>query len=117
MYWWWYSEWYGGRVYDTARRSSGIDDPPGAKPSPGGYVTSGMSTAGVLARRVAQALIDDPAITGGVMEVAVQNGVVILDGDVATEVTRTAVSLRVWSVPGVLDVCNALTVGEHPEQS
>jgi osmotically-inducible protein OsmY len=35
---------------------------------------------------------------------------VILDGEIDTEDTRAAVSERVWTVPGVTDVCDALRV-------
>jgi osmotically-inducible protein OsmY len=63
-----------------------------------------------LLRTVAEALLADPAVTGGHLDLRIQNGVVILDGEVDTADTSAAVTQRVWSIPGVADVCNALRV-------
>ncbi|MEU8659755.1 BON domain-containing protein [Actinoplanes philippinensis] len=59
---------------------------------------------------VAEALLADAAVTGGHLDLRIQNGVVILDGEVDTDDTRAAVTDRVWSIPGVADVCDALRV-------
>jgi osmotically-inducible protein OsmY len=63
-----------------------------------------------LLETVADSLLADEEITGGHLHLRAQNGVVILDGEIDTEDTRAAVSERVWSVPGVTDVCDALRV-------
>lgn len=43
-----------------------------------------------------------------------QNRVVILLGEIGSDGARRAASARVWSVPGVYDVCNRLAVIETP---
>ncbi|WP_158277882.1 BON domain-containing protein [Pseudosporangium ferrugineum] len=64
----------------------------------------------LILRAVADALFTDPEVTGGHINLGVQNGVVILDGDVDSEPTRSAAAACAWTVEGVTDVCNALTV-------
>ena len=89
MYYWWYTGWYSG------------DSPAGQNPDQRLMMT------------VLDALFDDAAVTGEI-DLNVQNGVVILDGKVGSESARTAVVARVWSVPGVADVCDALAVERRP---
>jgi osmotically-inducible protein OsmY len=63
-----------------------------------------------LACLVGHALLGDRAVTGRRIDVSVQNLVVVLDGEVDTETACIAAGLRAWSIPGVVDVCNALHV-------
>jgi hypothetical protein len=49
---------------------------------------------------------------GNRVVVEVQNGVVILEGLVATRALRDLLHRLVWRVPGVADVCNRLTTWE-----
>jgi hypothetical protein len=62
---------------------------------------------------IAEEMIRDPGIRAGRMLVTVQNGVVILQGYVDTDDTRTAAARRAWATPGVLDVCNMLAVARN----
>jgi osmotically-inducible protein OsmY len=69
-----------------------------------------------LADRLTQALLRAPGLTGGRIHMCVQNGVVVLDGEVASEDVRMAVTARVWAEPGVHDVCDMLLIaGAGPE--
>lgn len=61
-----------------------------------------------LLRRVAEGLVTTVAVRGREVEVMVQNGVVILEGTVATAEVKEAAGRRVWATPGVHDVCNML---------
>lgn len=63
-----------------------------------------------LVDRAAQALRCDPRVYGRLLHIMVQNRVVILVGEVGSPEARTAAASRAWSVPGVYDVCNRLTV-------
>jgi osmotically-inducible protein OsmY len=65
-----------------------------------------------LAERAARALRTDPLIHGRRLEIIAQNGVIVLLGELATREAKEAARLRAWAVPGVLDVCNRLTVGD-----
>ncbi|MEU4235999.1 BON domain-containing protein [Actinoplanes sp. NPDC026619] len=65
-----------------------------------------------LAGRTAQALAFDPLIYGRRLEILVQNGVVILLGELASAESRAAASSRAWTVEGVVDVSNQLAVSE-----
>jgi osmotically-inducible protein OsmY len=49
---------------------------------------------------------------GNGVVVEVQNGVVILEGLVATRALHDLLHRLVWRVPGVADVCNRLTTWE-----
>jgi osmotically-inducible protein OsmY len=40
----------------------------------------------------------------------VQNGVIILIGELGSVDARAAAGSRAWQVPGVVDVCNRITV-------
>lgn len=109
MYFWWYPDWYNGAAYraETRQVNAGGRDHDragsgGERPAP--------SRDQQLTWAVADALVDDPTVTGGRIDLSVQNGVVILDGEADTEDTQCAAVARAWSVPGVRDVCNALTV-------
>ena len=64
-----------------------------------------------LVRLVAEALAGDPLVRGRHVDVTVQNRVVILEGEVESPHARDAAASRVWSVPGVYDVCNLLRAG------
>lgn len=65
-----------------------------------------------LVERAAKALARDPLVHGRRLEILVQNGVIILFGVLASVEARDAAGRRAWSVEGVLDVCNRLTVSE-----
>ncbi|UQU61298.1 BON domain-containing protein [Couchioplanes caeruleus] len=103
MYPWWYTDWFNGASYSRQ-----------FPPADGRHGAAGEDAARTrderLARAVADAVLAAPGVTGGRIELGVQNGVVILDGDVDTEATRREVVALAWSVPEVADVCNALTV-------
>ncbi|MEU4428471.1 BON domain-containing protein [Actinoplanes sp. NPDC024001] len=107
MYWWWYRDGYNGWAYGGSRQdhNGALASRPEAAPRIGAERR--------LALRVAEALLNDPAVTGGSIEVSVQNGVVILEGAVGTEAARCAAAGRVWSVRDVTDVCNALTIADE----
>ena len=64
----------------------------------------------MLADRAAAALRQDERIRGRRIELTVQNRVIILIGDVATAEASDAAGRLAWSVPGVHDVCNRLSV-------
>jgi osmotically-inducible protein OsmY len=64
-----------------------------------------------LVHLVAEALAGDPLVRGKHLDVTVQNCVVILEGQVESPAARKAAAARVWTVPGVYDVCNLLRAG------
>ncbi|MGA5298933.1 BON domain-containing protein [Nucisporomicrobium flavum] len=97
---WWYTDWYNGAPY--------------SRQFPAAHGNGARTRDERLARAVADAVLADPVVTGGRIDLGVQNGVVILDGDVDTEASRRAVVALAWSVPGVTDVCNALAVRRGP---
>lgn len=68
-----------------------------------------------LVGRAAEALATDPDVYGRRLEILVQNGVVILLGELESPQAREAAGRRVWTVEGVMDVCNRLTVTETDE--
>jgi osmotically-inducible protein OsmY len=113
MYWWSYPQWYNGMAYRGSRR--GRDATLASSCSAENAFRASAERR--LTLRVAAALFNDPSVTGGSVEVSVQNGVVILDGDIDTEASHTAASRRVRTVDGVADVCNALTVAHPPRQA
>ncbi|MET8147085.1 BON domain-containing protein [Actinoplanes sp. NPDC049668] len=108
MIFWWYTDWFNGPAYAGQRRTGHARhdlNPPGpVQTSPGLSRDQGLLIA------VAEALLDDPALTGGYIDLSVQNGVVILDGEVDTQATHTAAVAQAWSVAGVADVCDALAL-------
>jgi len=53
----------------------------------------------------------DPLVHGQGLEILVQNGVVILFGELGSAEAREAAGRRAWTVEGVVDVCNRSTVG------
>ncbi|MEV6842734.1 BON domain-containing protein [Actinoplanes sp. NPDC051411] len=63
-----------------------------------------------LTSDVVQALFDDPKVTGGTVELTVQNGVAILEGTVDSDGVRIAAVTTAAGVSGVRDVCDALVV-------
>ncbi|MEV6349893.1 BON domain-containing protein [Actinoplanes sp. NPDC051851] len=63
-----------------------------------------------LVARAAWALRDDPLVRGVRLEILVQNGVVILTGEVESADASRAASRAAWDVPGVHDVCNRLLI-------
>lgn len=63
-----------------------------------------------LADRTAVALQADPLVNGRRLEVVVQNGVVILLGELDSAEACAAARRRVWRVPGVRDVCNRVGI-------
>ena len=64
----------------------------------------------LLVHLVAEGLAADRAVRGRHVDVTVQNGVVILEGEVASPASKEAAGRRAWSVPGVYDVCNRLSL-------
>ncbi|HET6530360.1 MAG TPA: BON domain-containing protein [Actinoplanes sp.] len=68
----------------------------------------------VVAQLVVRALLEDPDVRAGRLDVLVQNGVAILDGIVPSEDVRSAMLHRVRVTPGVRDVVNLLNV-DRPE--
>ncbi|WP_127507818.1 BON domain-containing protein [Actinoplanes solisilvae] len=62
-----------------------------------------------LAELVVQALSGDRQVRGRYVDVAVQNGVVTLRGELDSDSARAAARQRVWTLPGVRDVCDMLT--------
>lgn len=65
-----------------------------------------------LAGRAAHALRLDPLVRGRRLEICVQNGVIILFGELESEDACDAAGRRAWDVDGVVDVSNQLTTGE-----
>jgi osmotically-inducible protein OsmY len=100
MYFWWFTDLYNPSAIGRWAASPAL--PPATRER--------RSADERLLDTVAESLLGDEAITGGHLHLQAQNGVVILDGEIDTEDTRAAVSERVWAVPGVTDVCDALRV-------
>lgn len=69
-----------------------------------------------IVERAAIALARDPLVRGRRLEVEVQNGVVILVGVLASAESRDAAGRRAWTVEGVADVCNRITVSDETER-
>ena len=63
-----------------------------------------------LAAAVVERLSADPGFENSLIEVAVQNRVVLLGGQVASPEMRIHASDSAWRVNGVFDVCNLLRV-------
>jgi hypothetical protein len=104
MYYWWHADWYNYWA-GLGRRPEGASGSPACRPSP-----TRAQADQELIRIAADALLNDPAVARGQVDLQVQNGVVILDGDFETAESADAAVARVWTIPGVVDVCNALTV-------
>lgn len=68
-----------------------------------------------LADRLSEALRRDPFVSGRRLEVLVQNQVAILLGELDSAEAREAARRRAWSIPGIQDVCNRLTVAGSDE--
>ncbi|GAA3939531.1 BON domain-containing protein [Actinoplanes auranticolor] len=100
MYFWMYPEWYPA----TPRRAPAAD--PAACERPDRRRTVDQR----LLHEVARALLDDPAVTDGCIDLSVQNGVAILDGDVGSQEARRAAVAAAASILGIRDVCDALLV-------
>lgn len=66
-----------------------------------------------LARLVTQRLRNDPWTCLQRVRVAVQNGVVILEGHLESARARWAAVDHAWQTPGVRDVCDVLTGPGH----
>ncbi|MCM4078895.1 BON domain-containing protein [Actinoplanes sp. TRM88002] len=62
-----------------------------------------------VAHRVAERILDDPAILSGHLVIDVQNGVVILEGRMDCVEACAAASRQAWATAGVRDVSNRLT--------
>jgi hypothetical protein len=69
-----------------------------------------------VAVRLALALLHDPDVEGGDIDVRVQCGVALLDGRVPAEAVKEAALARARSTEGVRDVCDLLTVA-RPRRS
>lgn len=104
MYYWWHTDWYNYWA-DLGRRPRGAGGSPICRP-----VAARAQADQELVRLVADALLNDPTVARGEVDLQVQNGVVILEGDFETVESVDAAVARVWTIPGVVDVCNALTV-------
>ncbi|SNY25618.1 BON domain-containing protein [Paractinoplanes atraurantiacus] len=96
MYYWWYPD-----GYSSPWRNSRAETP---------RTEATGSGDGLV--RLAEELLADPRIRGQI-SLDLQNGVVILDGQVGTERARDRATALAWSAPGVTDVCNALTVSHR----
>jgi osmotically-inducible protein OsmY len=87
---------------------------PSSGPEPGGEDDDRLArwddTDELLVERAAQALRHDPRVYGRLLHIMVQNSVVILLGELGSDEAKAAAASRAWSVPGVYDVCNRLTV-------
>ncbi|GIF01253.1 hypothetical protein Ari01nite_87170 [Paractinoplanes rishiriensis] len=64
----------------------------------------------LIADRLAVSIKQNPQVRGRYLEIHVQNGVVILLGEVDTADARTVARGLAWAVPGVSDVCNRISV-------
>lgn len=64
----------------------------------------------LLLHLVAEALAGDDEIRGQHLDLTVQNGVVILEGVVASRIAKGAAARQAWAIPGVRDVCNCLVI-------
>nr|WP_221383139.1 BON domain-containing protein [Actinoplanes polyasparticus] len=69
---------------------------------------AGLNADDRLADLAAEELSSDPRIRGSRLEISVQNGVVILQGELESEDAREAARRRAWSLPGIRDVCDVV---------
>ena len=83
-------------------------------PDPDYFIRPGPPLAAdeELLRHIADSLRADLDGPGNRVVAEVQNGVVILEGVVATRALRTLMHRLVWRVPGVTDVCIRLFTWE-----
>jgi hypothetical protein len=65
-----------------------------------------------LAGQVAEALRKDPLVRGKYLEIIVQNRVVVLRGVMSSAEACEAASRRIWTLSGVADVSNQLSVDD-----
>ncbi|BCJ48658.1 hypothetical protein Asp14428_01330 [Actinoplanes sp. NBRC 14428] len=63
-----------------------------------------------LLREAALGLARDPQVRCRELVIEVQNNVVIIEGYAESPAAKEAAGRRVWSTPGVRDVCNRLIV-------
>lgn len=63
-----------------------------------------------IADRLEASVRGDPRIRGNYLEIQVQNRVVIFLGELDSSEAITAVCRLAWSTPGVIDVCDQVTV-------
>ncbi|MCM4083833.1 BON domain-containing protein [Paractinoplanes hotanensis] len=69
---------------------------------------AGLNADDRLADLAAENLSSDPLVRGSRLEIIVQNGVVILQGELESEEAREAARRRAWTLPGIRDVCDAV---------
>ena len=100
MYFWMFSDWYDERPVRDRVTQDGS-----AAPTDGSLTVDQR-----LTQAVTRALFDSPAVTGGVVDLCVQNGVAILRGTIESDDARAAAVAAAVSVPGVRDICDALVV-------
>ncbi|MEU8230460.1 BON domain-containing protein [Actinoplanes sp. NPDC048967] len=100
MYFWMYPEWYP----TTPLRGTAADPAVRARPDRRRTVDQR------LLHEVARALLDDPAVSDGCIDLHVQNGIAILDGDIGSQQARRAAVAAAASIIGIRDVCDALLV-------
>ena len=65
-----------------------------------------------LAGQAAEALRKDPLVRGRYLEIIVQNRVVVLRGVMNSAEACEAASRRIWTLSGVADVSNQLSVAD-----
>lgn len=100
MYFWMYPEFYPTAPF----RGSA------AGPAAGAEQDRHRTVDQRLLHEVARALLDDPAVTDGCLDLHVQNGVAILAGDIGSQEARRAAVAAAASIPGIRDVCDVLLV-------
>jgi osmotically-inducible protein OsmY len=106
MYFWMHPEWYP----ETPLRGPAAESITHARPDRRHTVDQR------LLHEVARALLDDPAVTDGCIDLYVQNGVAILEGGIGSQEARRAAVAAAASIPEVRDVCDALLVTGSPHQ-
>lgn len=102
MYYWMYPEWY---PETSPHRSA-------AEPYSGAGQDRKRTVDQRLLHEVARALLDDPAVTDGIIDLRVQNGVAVLDGYIGSQQAGRAAVAVAASVPGIRDVCDVLSVAD-----
>lgn len=104
MYYWMFSEWF-PPAPRSGRAHQPVPDPAAEQP---------RTVDQRLLCDLAQALFDHPGVTGGTIDVQVQNGVAILDGEVTSAGVREAVLAAADAVDGIREVCSLLVLPGEP---
>lgn len=106
MYYWMYPQ------FHPATPARG----PAQEPAPGTRPDRERTVDQHLLHEVAGALLSDPRVTDGCVDLHVQNGVAILDGDIGSHEAREAAVAAAASISGIRDVCDALVVTGAPHR-